>query len=217
MQNALRIIEESLATAKSPVVLSSFQKDSLLLTWLVRQVKDVPILWFRDKRNKFAEKIIQEWNLTVFGYAPADRYLIPDQDGMTLVDEYSVGSSRLPVLRDVVKDSQCDLEHLSDHRTPLFNYPFDLTFWGFKKSDVKDHYVTNHTVFPQEFNLGHTRVLAPLMDWNDEDVMKAIKELDIPFEAQDDSVGICESCSNALNDWDSEASLFTFRERFSFH
>lgn len=218
MQETFRIIEEALETAKAPIILSSFQKDSLLLTYFVRLVDpNVPVLWFRDKLNPFAERMIKQWDLTVFGYAPADRYLVPDQDDLVLVNEFSVGVNRLPVLRDVAQGEECDLERLPQKRTPSFFYPWDITFFGFKATDARDHFVTRNTVFPQEFNLGHTRMFAPLLSWADEDVLLALKEFDIPYEPQDDSLRICRECLDSLEDWDRAASLSMFRSRFGFN
>jgi 3'-phosphoadenosine 5'-phosphosulfate sulfotransferase (PAPS reductase)/FAD synthetase len=217
MQDTLAIIEEALATAKSPVVLSSFGKDSLLLLYFVRLVDpNVPVLYFRDKLNPFAERVIKEWDLQVFGYAPADRYLIPDKDDLILVDEFCVGANRLPVLRDVVQGEKCELENLPTKRTPSFSYPWDVTFLGFKASDAQEHFVTQNTVLPIEFNLGHTKVISPLFDWDDEDVLLALEEFDIPYEKQDDSLRVCQQCLNSLEDWDRAASLSIFQKRFGF-
>lgn len=217
MQETLSIIEETLATAQRPIVLCSFAKDSLLLTWMVRQVDpDVPVLWFRDKLNPFAERVIKQWDLQVFGYAPADRYLIPSNDDLLLVNEFAVGVARLPVLRDVVAGDSCDLERLPQKRTMSFVYPWDVTLFGFKAVDAREHFVTRNTVLPQAFNLGHTRMVAPLYAWTDADVVAALDEFAIPYEQQDDSLRICRECIDSLSDWDRAAALSMFQKRYGF-
>jgi len=126
-----RYITETLARAKSPCVLSSFGKDSQLLLHLVReQRKDIPVYFFGDSLPTFAKQFIIDESLTVLNYAPADRYLVPNGEGLALVDEYSLGRVRIPMLSEVVQGENC-VHGVSETRTPYFNFAHDVVFWGY--------------------------------------------------------------------------------------
>jgi 3'-phosphoadenosine 5'-phosphosulfate sulfotransferase (PAPS reductase)/FAD synthetase len=133
-----------------------------------------------------------------------------------LVDEYAIGAARLPTLRDVVEGERCGLESLSASRTPNFNYPFDITFFGFKAADATDHEITNHAILPQQFILGHTTMVAPLHEWSNKDVLTAIDEHGIPYQPRDDSVTMCQQCASSLSRWNGTTALSIFHKRFGF-
>lgn len=208
-------IRDVLKGAKSPALLCSFGKESLILLKLVREIKpDTSIFWFGDKLSLFAESIIRDNDLQVFSYAPADRYLVPNNDGYSLIDEYSLGQVNVPLISDLEESDLCELELLPTIRTPIFNYRADVTLWGYRAAD---RHSLVQTVFPQKFPLGGTIMDAPLYNWNEQDVYSAIEELRIPYEPQNDRVQVCSACLDEINATiDKQASLHAFKERFSF-
>jgi 3'-phosphoadenosine 5'-phosphosulfate sulfotransferase (PAPS reductase)/FAD synthetase len=229
MEKILHIIKESLRDARNPALLCSFGKDSLLLLFLTLKVRpDISIIWFKqrasDDQRKFAEKIIKDWNLTVLSYAPIDSYFVPNDEGLTLIDEMSFGAVNLPLLTDTAQGSICAI-HVKDEQTPFFDYGFDVTLFGYKAVD-KHSIIENK--FPSGFDCGNTRFLAPLWNLTDEEVLQAIQDLQIPYEQFDDSLSICTRCLKSNEpvfcpevrdfispvQWQPEERLQEFRARF---
>ena len=197
MTTALRLTEEAIGAAKSPCVLVSFGKDSLLLLYLARQVRpDVSIVWFKQRANKaqrqLAERVIKAWDLAVLSYAPAVSYFLPNNEGLTIIDEHSFSGAMLPVLTDTVEGTEC-AAHLLSEQTPFFAYDFNTTLIGWKATD--EHFITGKNPFPKDgFQLGPTRLYAPLRDLTDEEVLQAIQDFNIPYEAIDDRLAVCTRC-----------------------
>lgn len=185
-----------LTEAENPTLLCSFGMDSLVLLRAVLDTRpDTTILHFYDHLNPFANKIICDWDLTVASYAPACRYRVED----TVISEYAIGNARLPLLQDISKNGK----PVGVVTTPQFNYDFDLTLFGYRKSDT--HRLVN-TVFPQSFQLGPTQMYAPLYEYSDDDVREAINELSIPYEAY---------CDDALGEGLPVVTREVFQQRFS--
>jgi hypothetical protein len=215
IEETVNYIRKTLAQAENPSVLVSFGKDSLVLLKLVRQIKpDISIFYFGDRLSRFAESVVKENDLQVYSYAPADRYLVPNGDGYSLIDEYSFGQTRVPLISDLVPSTSCELENLSPTRTPWFDYNADLTLWGYHQGDF---HPLVESVFPQRFQLGATVMDAPLYSWSERDVLGAIEELRIPYEPEVNEVQVCDNCLNEINaTLDREASLAGFHSRFQF-
>lgn len=210
---AKNYIRESLTSAKNPALLVSFGKDSMLLLEIAREVKpDISLLWFGDKLSSFAESTIKENDLCVYSYAPADRYLVPNADGYSLIDEYSFGKTRVPLVSDLVKSEKCEIENLPTVRTSQFNYPFDLTLWGYRR---EDSHPLIEAKFPKKFQLGDTVMDAPLWNWSESEVYNALAELRIPFEAETNEIEVCASCLEQIKELVSEDSLTSFQHRFN--
>lgn len=199
--------------SRHPAVLSSFQRDSTLLLHLIAPL-NIPVIWFRDRTNKCAEATIKKLGLTVFSYPPADQYLVSsmqDTHGLTLVSEYCVGNMRLPMLRDLIP-GEGELT-VNPKRMAHFNYPWDLTFFGYRRSDR--HPLVN-VEFEREIPFGPTRLFAPLYDLTDEGVQALCDELEITCDFIDDDIPVSPEVFAQLEsmDWDRELSLTTFRNRY---
>src|SRR5689334_11212119 len=126
MDQAAKMVEEALTGSQAPAVLSSFGKDSLLLLWLARQHHpDIPVIWFRTGQDeRHPRRIIRDWGLTAFSWAPAAMYVLEDGERRTLVHEYGFGPHRLPVLTDLLPGTLCAAERFAIRPTTLY-LPFD--------------------------------------------------------------------------------------------
>lgn len=210
-----KAIAESLTTAQRPAVFVSFGKDSLLLLHLVRKINpDIPVYYFSDELSSFAADVIQEQNLTVMSYPPADRYLVPNGEGLALIDEYSIGNERVPVVSPIVAGENCK-HGVPELRMPYFPFAHDVVFWGMKQGETCE---AVGTTFEREIQLGHSKFIAPLYEMTDRDVYEALETLEIDYPEKEDEMELCNVCLDAIinSDWDQEAALAGFRQKFQF-
>jgi len=214
--NIVADIRPTLATAQRPALWLSFGPDSMLLLDYARQAGfNGAIYHFGDDLSKLAQQVIIDDNLTVYGCAPIDSYLIPNGDGLALVDEYPLGDTRVPMVSPIVKGDSCRHGALT-RRTRHFPYPHDITLWGYRHDDWCE--AVGET-FTREINLGVTWLVAPLYELTDSDVYAACDAIGIAYDDDTNDVAMCDECLNAIinSDWDRQASLNGFRERFRFN
>jgi hypothetical protein len=210
---------EILSAAVSPAMLCSFGSDSMLLLSIVREVRPTTVLYyFGDDLPEFAQQLVINDDLTVFSYAPADRYLVPRGEGLALIDEYDINGQRVPMVSKVkVSRGTCAVEsdERNRQRTPSFYFPHDLVLWGYKLSD---HVELIDTTFEREIQIGHTRFVTPLYDLTTDQVLNALDALGLDYVTNDDAE-ICDECLNAVvnSDWDRDAALAGFRGRFNYN
>lgn len=226
LDKARKIISDALNTARFPIVLWSGGKDSQLLLKLVNDVRETPALWFRSvdrKRNRFAEQFIADSGLTAYSWEPADRFILPNGEGMSLIEEYAFGHRKVPFVSDIAPGERCAV-NLSKDRVAFVNYDFDVTFAGTKKSD------SHSLVTPPE------GFVYPLWEMSDVEVWEAIRAMEIPVEEsvyderEPDGPALCTRCLIPGSDevfcpdaqrfiprfvWDQPAALAAFNTRFS--
>ena len=223
-------VAQILESACSPIVAWSGGRDSMLLLNLARQVKpDIPVLWLKHNVSKswrhWCESIIMEWDLTVFSYPASDTYVVPNGNGLTLIDEYSFGPDMMPVLTDVSAGVDCAVK--ASHATVAsFAYPWTETLTGYRDTDY--HTVLDRHYFPPDgTQFGNTRLYAPIRQLTDDDVARLGAHL--PQPPSDDTLPLCTNCLqgrgsvwcpdagtyiNSIN-WSPAESLAAFRQRFT--
>lgn len=240
IEEAKRSIQSILGSAKNPVIAWSGGRDSTLLLHLTRQIKaDIPVVWFKQNISEewqtWCESIIMEWDLTVFTYPASDTYFLPNDQGLTLVDEYSFGSAMMPVLTDVKShyNGKCGMAarecavNVSRERIPAFPYAWTETLTGYRNTD--HHFILGQQFFPEDGSLcGNTKLYAPLRTWTDEDVLRISREIGMPEPIPDERLYRCTNClqgtgkvfcpeANKKIDsikWSPKARLNEFRRRF---
>lgn len=184
----------------------------MLLT-LARQVRpDVTVLWFGDSLPELAKSmILNDSSFGVVNYPPADRYFVHNGDGYSLIDEYSLAQARVPMISDVV-EGECELK-FPMKTLPTILYSADVTLWGYRSED--SHSIIN-TTFQQRFQLGTTVMDAPLYDWSEQDVYRALDYLGVPYEPETNRISVCAECLEQIGATVGEQSLIDFQERFGF-
>ncbi len=208
-------VQEILSAAKNPALFLSFGKDSLLLQHLAREVcPNITLYTFNDSLSSFAEQFIIEQDLTVFRYAPADRYLVPNGEGLALVEEFALNDTRIPLVHPIVKGDNCRHGRYQKS-TPQFRFGHDLVLWGYKRGESCDAVGVD---FPQEMVIGNSKFYAPLYHFTDFDVYEALEALEIVYVDEDSDEEFCDDCLNAVisSEWDRGAALHNFKSRFGF-
>lgn len=238
LKKAREIVREVLGAAEHPAVLSSFGKDSMLLLSLVREVKNIPVIWFRPQDERFAKKIILDWDLEVWSWEPSDVYVLPNIEGLSLIREQAFGNHRFPVVVDIEEGEQC-MADVFPQRTPELFPHFDVLLIGYKDSDL--HWTLGGSGFcpPDGWQLGKSKVFAPLRHLTDEQIWQAIREKEIPYDvdrydhqgSDPDSVQACTRCLTSnekevfcpkenrmipVINWQPQERLKEFRQRFGF-
>lgn len=208
MDHAQQRVADILAHSASPAVLSSFGKDSMLLLWLVRQIRPAtPVLWLQDGQPEyFARQVIREWDLTVFRWHPAEVYKLTNAEQTTLALEFGFGDQRLPLLIDTRPGPTCAVEKFAI-RTPTLYLPFDSLLVGWKDCDT--HWVKGDGKLAEDgFELGRSCLYAPIRHMTDAQVKAAIADHNIPYVPVDDELALCTSCVD-------RRPVEAFRSRFN--
>ncbi|MFZ2604031.1 MAG: phosphoadenosine phosphosulfate reductase family protein, partial [Candidatus Omnitrophota bacterium] len=179
---------------KSPILLWSSGKDSTVMLYLVRQVfKEIPIIFFREpfmqKKYSFANKVIQDLDLTVYDFPP----LWTDfqyNTSMKTIDVYygfDTGGGQLILAKGIKKTTQspilCIYRDFLDRPVGGFDYKWDLTFIGHKNSDVDDVLGEVPLTSRMRGN-GKTVLYYPLYEWTDKDIWGYIKTNKIPYNTK---------------------------------
>lgn len=185
---------------------------------LLRLVQDAgfkgAIYHFGDTLSALAESIIIKDELTVYSWPPANRYPVPNGDGIAMVDEYLLGDRLVPVVSPVVEGEGCLHKYTQRYVRPFY-YPHDITLIGYKKGETSEAVGIS---FPATQDIGVTTLVSPLFEWTDNDVYAACENLGMVFEDEND-VELCNACLDAIinSDWDRQAALSNFRARFQFN
>lgn len=192
---ARHFIKECLGGFGAPVVMSSFGKDSMVMLHLIRlETKGLPVLFHREPHHplkyQFANRIIEQWDLTVYDYPPEDVQVVDDAEGRVaeVINLHRAGArvTYLPTgLRPRVEGEPwlCGLFDLYlKPRCREYQYPWDLAFIGHKDTDVDPvlgevPLKTRLVVYPGE----STPAFAyPLKDFTDEDVWEYTRVFGLP-------------------------------------
>jgi len=131
----------------SPVVYSSFGKDSMVMLDLVRRAGyHLPIIFHREafdpKKYEFANQVIQRNGYTVYDWPPQYMEVSKSPEGeFEIINRHQVrhGVDYLPIgIRPPVKGKPflCGLEDFYRKPTGTFSFPWDLGFVGHKSVDI---------------------------------------------------------------------------------
>lgn len=235
-------IAEKFFFSRNPVILWSGGLESTVILFLARQIlANVHILQFRSgmrpEQLKFSDDLIKKENLKVFVYQPFQRFVVPSGNSVALVEDYSIGSGSLPLVRDVVHDDDhCLIDTAKAPKTDTFPFPFDTAIVGWLEGDK--HEVLADFVFSEEIPIGDSLFFSPLVDYTKEEIREIAEHLNIPlsgfYQTGDERLDTgnflaCSRCFTPNEEvfcpkdkkyikgmfWEPDAMLNAFRERLN--
>lgn len=187
VQHSLELIRGVASRYRRPVVACSFGKDSLVMLHLARQVlPDVPVIFHRlpwgAAKYAYAQRVIEQWELTVHDYPPAE-VAVQERGGvLEIVNYYDIAGGRLnylPYNIDERADGVCGLD-LYQRPTARAAYPWDLCLVGNKDGDP-DKYLGQLRVHADiDVQLHGTSLLFPIRAWSDAQVWDYIERHELP-------------------------------------
>jgi 3'-phosphoadenosine 5'-phosphosulfate sulfotransferase (PAPS reductase)/FAD synthetase len=193
INKAKSIIQHGLDMAKKPVVMVSFGKDSMVMLHLIRSIrKDIDIIYITPpqfpKKQEFANKIIEDWNLKVYRDIPPVRVgVMYGEEKVEILNEYAIGEQTIAIPIGRVEPNfstdewVCGRDEYLDRHLGYYNYPWDVSFIGHKGSDTDDVLGSvNIDISIKEIPNSSTFVY-PLTEWNDTDVWDYIHSNNVPY------------------------------------
>jgi hypothetical protein len=191
--SALALVEQQLATARNPIVLCSFGKDSIVLLHLCLRVRKVPVMFFRfakfHEKHTHALSVMQQWDLEAYDMWPAFMRYYQSGSFFEVLHSYPTGPRAFIHLFSGIRARHagetrylCAVDDLLQRPTLQgVEYPWDVTFHGHKGTDDPELGESSPIVNPVS-QLGNTRLVVPFTDWTDEDIWTYIKHYDLPYD-----------------------------------
>jgi hypothetical protein len=237
------MIPTLLSKSRRPAVAVSGGRDSLIVLRMVREfAPEIEVIVFRTDMTRgqwgIIDNLIKLWDLTVIAPPPQASYMVPNGEYLARVDEYHVGGTAIPVLRDIVHDDSICVLDLGSNFSAVSPLDHDLLFVGTRQTDRSE--ATGRPIQKAVTKAGSLTIAAPIFYWTDERVEKAVKDLPIAkewYEAKDEKfdtgnlVACCaclrrgdgepvhcpkEGKTIAGHVWDRQVMLERFREKFGF-
>ena len=196
---ALEIIESVLPQARSPIVLCSFGKDSIVLLHLCLRIRKIPVMYWRSskfhEKHKQAHKVSLLWDLEMYDTWPLMTFDYANEQYFEVLHVYGAGRDARGKLGILVMNTGvrphdgesrflCARDDLlGTPRLALSAWPWDVTFHGHKSLDPPEIGETAHITQPIA-TVGGTVTVCPLHDWSDADIWDYIKRHDVPYDSK---------------------------------
>jgi hypothetical protein len=193
LDNTINKLNDWLIKFKSPVVMSSFGKDSMVMLFIIFRLMEqkLPVIYhgapWAPWRNDFAWGIMKAYNLEVYDYPPVKSGIKVKPDRLELVHRYQISNDKgidIPVNvlppEGTVKYA-CGLKML-ERPKGIMEFPWDLILIGHKNCDVDQF----EGPVPLKTDLveqdGVPALGFPLRDWSDEELWEFIESRRVPVQ-----------------------------------
>lgn len=196
IDSALQIIEMTQKNYRNPIIYSGFGKDSICVVHLCKKVMglDWEILFHRDpffpKKYRYANKIIDMWNLTCRDYPAKAASVYYHNQTFEVVREYGIGFNSLALCallytpdRYVPGEYLCALNDIYLQPKGSYDYLWDVGVQGFRSVESKPHSAgkPNLLRWANKQNIGSADMVYPLHNWTNQEVYKYIVDNGIPI------------------------------------
>ena len=192
------LLQEALEQSTNPALMCSFGKDSMVLLHLMRSMGlDLPVIFHRDPwfahKYTFADRMIREWNLTVWDWQPVYTSLWHGKGIIAFTNHYQIGTTpdgenvTCAVPKNILppehgKPFLCGLADLIHRPTGRFDYPWDMVFIGHKSTD-QDQIAGRVPLHTDLHRTEHGPAAAfPLRYWTDDDIWDYTERFAVPVQ-----------------------------------
>jgi len=190
----LEYMETILEVSKNPVVLCSFGKDSMVMLHLLRKLRVTPVLFFKEpffpKKLAFANKVIEDWNLSVYDFPPVHTDYIFKDDNFEVINWYNGFGNALLYLPTGAHDYKegedflCAIHDLLLKPTVVkHSFPWDTIFVGHKSTDL-DPILDNISLKRKTVRIQEMLLALPIAEWTDKDIWDYTVENGIPYNSK---------------------------------
>ena len=220
IRDATSLIHRRMGLSKAPVLCLSFGKDSMVMLDLLLQAgyKLPVIYWKREhhfpEKNRFANEMIEKFDLAVYDYPPEYTKLIKKDGQIEVVNFFSIGQQTIEVPTEIApyKDGEkylCGLLDMYLKPRGYFEFPWDTMFIGHKNTDVdRMRGAVPLSVDEYKPNQNCPMLCFPLRHFTDEDIWAYSETFAVPQNAlryagdelyNNDRYPACTSCMNPDN------------------
>ena len=178
---------------------------TLLLAMLREKGEKFDIVQIRDfltkEQLRRSDELIEKWDLTVFSYPAANVGFVGDGENIATVFEMAVGSTRIPLIRDVIDGTRC----IADLNKTMPMMPINWTHHiiGSRKDDR--HWIFENEVIPDKtWTQGEVTFEAPLYDWTRQQVKEGLRargldDTEASDETDSGNISLCTKCLHGVD------------------
>lgn len=191
-EKAITFIKSTLAGFKNPAIMCSFGKDSLVVTHLtLRACGNLPVIFHREpfysKKYRYANEVIEAWNLTVYDYPPHKSAIQQKGNEVEILGYYDIGGDKYCCLPTGIcaptgdEVPLCALQDVYLKPKGRFAYPWDCVVVGHKSCDVDPFHGAVPLSADIGLNVGTSTPIFPIRDWSHQDVWDYIEGHNLPI------------------------------------
>lgn len=191
IDEAQNLVYKVLAQAKTPAIMSSFGKDSMVMLHLIRSLKrDLPVVFYREpfmpKKYRFANAVIDEWDLTVYDYSPLETYMTEKDGCVEIVNAYTTGKRSVFLPTGICKPEEgevslCALHDIYLKATGTYTFPWDVIFVGHKSTDVDPIQGAVPLSADYANYVDCASIAYPLRHFTDQDIWEYTEKFSLPI------------------------------------
>ena len=190
IEKTLLRAERALEQYRSPALMVSFGKDSMVLLHLLLKFK-LPVIChmppYDARKWQFARDVIAQWNLSVHDWPPSWVGIQESGAHLELVTGHETNGDLLMIQQHIDPTTEgdylCGLRDLLARPTGTARTPWDLVLCAQKNGDGDRHY----GAMPVEMDLkrGVARdTLFPMREWTDADVWAYTEAFNVPVHKE---------------------------------